>query len=252
MAGFTLDQRQTALLADVVATCGLTGDDALPWEVLTQVQELLHADAIEFAGFDTLVPHVWLMQNLEPSGEMRYTGETPAEARDNPFWETYWQRPCSYPDRSGDFSSVTLWSDFQDLASIRSGGAGQERGYEREIIAYLPGRSPGRHLRLICLRERGSDFTERDRFFLGLLRPHLERAFWRGVQHRQEPTALTRRQLQIMRLVQAGLTNRQIASRMQLSEGTVRTHLNNIYARLDVPSRTAALHKTFGASDSWP
>jgi len=251
--GFTLDERQTSLLADIVAACAATGEDALPREVLIQIQALLGADAVTFSGFDTLLPHAWLHQCLEPSGELWYGGETPTEALNNPFWETYWDGPCSYPDRSRDYVSVTMLSDFLTLASIRAGAAGRSgREYEREIIACLPGRTPGRHLRLICLRERGSDFSERDRFFLSLLRPHLERAFWLGRRAREEPPSLTRRQLQIMRMVQTGLTNGQIAHQMELSEGTVQTHLNNIYARLHVPSRTAAVQKVFGVSDSWP
>jgi DNA-binding NarL/FixJ family response regulator len=69
---------------------------------------------------------------------------------------------------------------------------------------------------------------------------------------RKEPPPLTRRQLQIMRMVQDGLTNVQIAHRMQLSAGTVRTHLNNIYARLQVSGRAAAIQKVFGVGDAWP
>lgn len=253
MSGFTLDAHQTSQLADIVCACSVTGDDGLPWEVLVQVQELLHVDAVEFGGFDTLLPHVWFMQNVEPSGEIEYNCETPTEALHNPFWETYWDRSCSYPDRSGDMQSVTTLSDFLNLADIRAGASGRHGPpYEREIMACLPGRTPGRHLRLIGLREHGPDFTERDRFFLSLLRPHLEKAFWRGMRTRGEPPALTRRQLQIMRMVQAGLTNLQIAHRMELAEGTVRTHLKNIYARLHVSSRTAAVHMVFGVSDSWP
>jgi DNA-binding NarL/FixJ family response regulator len=55
-----------------------------------------------------------------------------------------------------------------------------------------------------------------------------------------------------MRMVQDGLTNVQIAHRMQLSAGTVRTHLNNIYARLQVSGRAAAIQKVFGVGDAWP
>lgn len=53
-------------------------------------------------------------------------------------------------------------------------------------------------------------------------------------------------------MVQAGLTNQQVANRMALSEGTVRTHLNNIYVRLQVPGRVAAVQQVFGVSDDWP
>jgi len=48
-----------------------------------------------------------------------------------------------------------------------------------------------------------------------------------------------------VRVVAAGHTNAQIARRLGVSEGTVRTHLENIYARLHVSSRTAAVTRAF-------
>ena len=52
---------------------------------------------------------------------------------------------------------------------------------------------------------------------------------------------LTPRQKDLLRLVAAGHTNTQIARRLGISEGTVRTHLENIYQRLQVSSRAAAV-----------
>ena len=43
----------------------------------------------------------------------------------------------------------------------------------------------------------------------------------------------------------AGHTNAQIARRLDMSEGRVRTHLENIYERLKVSSRTAAVTHAF-------
>jgi DNA-binding CsgD family transcriptional regulator len=253
MAGFTLNERQTSAVADVVDACSIVdGDAGLPWEVMRQVRHLLRADAISFSGLDTVVPRVWLMQYLEPWDEEGFDEpETPAEARHNPFWQTYWDGFCSYPDRSGDFDSVTTRGDFMSLADIRAAADGCEGEYERHISVFMRGRTPGRHLRLIGWRQRGSDFTLRDRFYLRMLKPHLETAFRAGALARQEPR-LTQRELEVMTMVQAGLSNRQIAGRMGLSEGTVRTHLQNIYARLKVSSRTAAVHRVFGTHENWP
>ena len=46
-------------------------------------------------------------------------------------------------------------------------------------------------------------------------------------------------------MVAAGHTNTEIARRLGVTEGTVRTHLQNIYERLQVSSRTAAVTRAF-------
>jgi ATP/maltotriose-dependent transcriptional regulator MalT len=51
---------------------------------------------------------------------------------------------------------------------------------------------------------------------------------------------LTARELQVLTLAATGRTNRQIAADLVISEHTVRRHLQNIFAKLDVPSRAAA------------
>jgi DNA-binding CsgD family transcriptional regulator len=51
---------------------------------------------------------------------------------------------------------------------------------------------------------------------------------------------LTGRELQVLRLVAAGETNKAIAGRLSRSEKTVDRHVSNILAKLDVPSRAAA------------
>ncbi|HEY8301785.1 MAG TPA: response regulator transcription factor [Jatrophihabitans sp.] len=48
---------------------------------------------------------------------------------------------------------------------------------------------------------------------------------------------LTRREIEVVRLVAEGLTNGQIARRLVLSEATVKTHLNHVLAKLDVDGR---------------
>jgi DNA-binding CsgD family transcriptional regulator len=51
---------------------------------------------------------------------------------------------------------------------------------------------------------------------------------------------LSAREIQVLRLVAAGRTNRQIASALFISERTVERHLSNIFNKLDLTSRSAA------------
>lgn len=52
---------------------------------------------------------------------------------------------------------------------------------------------------------------------------------------------LSARELDVLRLVAEGVTNRGIAKRLFISEGTVKTHLVHAFAKLDADSRTAAV-----------
>lgn len=51
---------------------------------------------------------------------------------------------------------------------------------------------------------------------------------------------VTPREWEVLRLVAAGRTNREIAEALVISDKTVERHLSNIFAKLDVPNRTAA------------
>lgn len=56
-----------------------------------------------------------------------------------------------------------------------------------------------------------------------------------------EPTAeLTTRELEVLRLLGAGKSNKEIAGELQISERTARTHVSNILSKLGLTSRTRA------------
>jgi ATP/maltotriose-dependent transcriptional regulator MalT len=55
-----------------------------------------------------------------------------------------------------------------------------------------------------------------------------------------ESYGLTPRELEVLRLVSSGRTNREIAAALVVSEHTVARHIQNIFAKLGVSSRTAA------------
>ena len=57
------------------------------------------------------------------------------------------------------------------------------------------------------------------------------------------PQILTPRELEVLRLIDEGLSNQQIALRLSVSLSTVKTHTNNLYAKLDVRKRSQALRR---------
>ena len=59
------------------------------------------------------------------------------------------------------------------------------------------------------------------------------------------PGGLTRREVEVLRLVAAGRTNRSIAEVLVVSEHTVARHMNNIFAKLGVSSRAEATAYAF-------
>ncbi len=52
--------------------------------------------------------------------------------------------------------------------------------------------------------------------------------------------ALTKRELEILKLVSKGMLNKEIASQLNISERTVKNHISNIFKKIDVSDRTQA------------
>jgi DNA-binding CsgD family transcriptional regulator len=243
-----LDVRR--LLAIITEDRGDPPAEGLPPALLRDLAGLVGCDFMSFFALDSRRQASGFGQDVPgPAGDADDEAED-----DEPFWAHYWDcAPCSYPDRSGDLRSVTKVSDFYSARQWH--GSGMYCDYlqgeiEHELIMCLPagpGQAglPGQSLRLIFFRGPGPDFSERDRALIALLRPHLHEAFLTAERRRQGTPELTPRQRELLRLVAEGHTNAQIGRCLGLSEGTVRKHLENIFARLDVTSRTAAVIRAF-------
>lgn len=80
------------------------------------------------------------------------------------------------------------------------------------------------------------DFTDRERALLEVLRPHLAKIY----QRINTVGQLTTREAEVLRWVAAGKSDAQIGAILRISARTVQKHLQNIYDKLGVESRTAA------------
>jgi len=79
------------------------------------------------------------------------------------------------------------------------------------------------------------------------LEPAIARKVLQEISHpgAEKPTSdpLTARELEVLRLIAQGLSNKEIASKIFIAEWTVRTHVSSILSKLHLASRTqAALH----------
>lgn len=68
---------------------------------------------------------------------------------------------------------------------------------------------------------------------------------WRGDASSDEPAPLTPRELEVLQLLTEGLTNQEIGDRLGLSARTIKTHVQNLLSKLDVPDRTGAVARGF-------
>jgi DNA-binding CsgD family transcriptional regulator len=166
----------------------------------------------------------------------------------------HWREFTGYPDRSGDMRCVTKVSDFFSARQWHSTRPYTDYirplGFEHVLQLCLPGQLgpaawPCSGAKMMFPREPGPDFSERDRDLLALLQPHLHQAYPDAERRRCRTPQLTPRQRELMFLVAAGHTNAKIARQLGITEGTVRSHLEDIYTRLQVSSRAAAVARVF-------
>ena len=72
------------------------------------------------------------------------------------------------------------------------------------------------------------------------LSPQVAERLMREVPAPESPEKLTRREMEVLRLLARGRSNREIAADLSIVEKTVKTHVSNILGKLGVSSRTQA------------
>jgi DNA-binding NarL/FixJ family response regulator len=83
-----------------------------------------------------------------------------------------------------------------------------------------------------------------------MIRPAVTESVRRGIEHTSygfdalsPPDPLTKREVEILRLMAGGYSNREIADALGTAEGTVKNHASSILSKLGVRDRTRAVLK---------
>jgi DNA-binding CsgD family transcriptional regulator len=235
----------------------LPDGDGLPPSLLADLKDQIRCDVIALDCSNSGQQGYSMLQSIPAPSDDELKAFENLDPADWEHWSACrWEcQCCTYPERTGDRRSVVKPSDFYSARQWHSTRMYCEilrpHGWcEHQLQLCLPdpaglSAGPRRKVRLYLYRGPGLDFSERDRAVLTLLRPHLHQAYLDAERRRHPVPRLTARQKDLLHLLAAGHTNTQIARRLGISEGTVRTHLENIYERLHVSSRTAAVTRAF-------
>lgn len=233
-------------------------DEPYPSEVLVRMKGIVRCDDIVY-------------QDCDPTAKRFHAliGIGPDDADDDDDEVLYWSTgtcPISeFRALTGNLCAVTM-SDvisrpryhespiFRDYFRL----AGVDHMVDLGLSA-----QPSHHRSFVLFRGAGSsDFSQRDRAVLEMLRPHLYRLEAHADLRRQLSEALrakevgvesipiadlTPREREIVYLVAEGKTNAQIATQLWVAPSTVKKHLENIYAKLGVGGRTAAVARLHSA-----
>ncbi|TDD72818.1 response regulator [Actinomadura rubrisoli] len=116
---------------------------------------------------------------------------------------------------------VVMLTTFDDdeyvVQALRAGAIGY-------LLKNLPAADLAAAIRLVCSGVAQLDSTITRRLATAL----------------PDPASLTPRETDVLRLIAAGATNKEIATRLYLSEGTIKNHISRILQRLDLRDRTQA------------
>lgn len=222
---------------DVLYAAGaVAGSLAFPKPVLDSLRSLVPCDVVAFHERSTEPDRV-IVYAGEPLGEM--TPEIRAAHR-----RLRHEDPVRPVAGARTFSDVLSLREFRQSELYRS--VQRPLGIEHMLWVYLdPQRTDARFE-----FDRGrSDFTARDRRVLDVLVPHLcqlHRAARRRDRGSCVASELTQREREVITLVAEGRTNGEIGALLGISTETVRKHLENVYDKLGVHTRTGAVAAAYG------
>jgi DNA-binding CsgD family transcriptional regulator len=233
-----VSERDAGALLDLVHEgASANGREPFPPAVLLGLARLIPSDAlVGYQDVDLTRGCVVLdrVEVLARRDTATVTEATHRFCRQNPLRDTVRSRE----------SRVLKLSDFHTRPQLRRLDFYVEvwrpLGIDDCLRMWLP--APPDSARVVFLERGGRPFGNRDRTLLELLKPHLIR-FRANAEFRRRSngvTGLTEREAEVLGWVANGKTNPDIAALLHLSPHTVRKHIENVFEKLEVHTRTAA------------
>ena len=217
------------------------GPDPFPEPVLGALRRLIPADFVSYGELD-LEGAGWRAGVRSQGARVAHLTPSICEA----YLRFTYQNP--HPPWARAAGRAVRWSDLLSRRRLHRLDVYAEVGkplsaeYQLELWLLTPDGVAGGFGFDRCQR----DFNDRDVRVLDALRPHLVQLL-RNARLRPPAMAglLTPREREILAWVARGNTNREIAAVLYVAPGTVRKHLDNVYAKLGVGSRAGAVARAF-------
>jgi DNA-binding NarL/FixJ family response regulator len=238
--------------------------DAILLELMGEVIGLLDLEELMRGMLDALlraIPSKWASLNevgpdgvvalVEPELEPKWFPLFAELAHENPIYQR-WMR--TRDGRAYRFSDVATREELEATRLHKE--VYEPLGIHHQIAVTLPSEAD-RVLALVLHRE-DSDFTDDERELLNRARPFLIQAYRNAIAHTElmrgsaelmngtlEAHGLTAREAEVMKLVALGGSNRDVATRLAVSDRTVQKHLERAYRKLGVTTRSAAAERAW-------
>lgn len=227
-------------------------DDIFYADVLAGLRELIPCEGISFQLMEVAEQRIVAL-DVTDAGVVREESVGAEDEFLQVFWQEFWEEDgCAGPLLTGDYLTPRHFGEECGRLAYANTPLGSQFAHlglgDEVLVPMIP--HGGLDRRLLLFRDAGSpDFTEREVAMLALARPHVaELHVRRDRELRGEPN-LTPRQWEVVRRVATGASNAQIARQLNLTEATVRKHLENVFLRLGVQSRTEAVARVLPFMD---